>query len=361
MTFFASTFLFWFHLPVIILSATFCLLVILRGTKDAPDSERKKQAVAVPTSGGIGIALAAFIFTPLATDFLGPVLFFDYSSAITYGAQFNELAAWPHIAFAVSALLLGAADDRWTLNTKLKFSLMGVAAIATVFFGGRPEFVFLPVVDSTVYLAPWITLIGCALWIFVMMNATNFMDGSNGIAMGTLVIMLIAICIKLIHTENVFILAHIPAILAAAILGFLLWNLQGKLYAGDAGSLFGGAVFASLGLYAAQDGNIWFPATLALPFLVDVFMTLLWRARRGHNLLTPHRHHAYQLFIRSGWTHIKTALLWWALATICAIAALWAASESKSMSAWVFFGLLGAGCALWIAQRRHFRTLAENG
>jgi len=157
----------------------------------------------------------------------------------------------------------------------------------------------LPVADAYFPIATWLGIGGTALWFFVFMNATNFMDGSNGLAMGTLAIMVGGVSIHLYGHDQFQDLSVLGILMVAAILGFLFWNLQGKLYAGDAGSLFGGAVFASLGIYAAQDGNIWFPATLALPFLVDVFMTLIWRAQRGHNLLTPHRHHAYQLFIRA--------------------------------------------------------------
>ena len=363
---------------IIALSTFFVSLVLSRilitiAPKDAPDALRKTQNVAVATSGGIAIAASGAIGCLI---YLSLYTFENNSRLAPHSISGLEIIAESKIT--ISALIsllvlgLGALDDRFTLPAKVKFAAMAALALAVCVFGQFVSGIFLPVFDSYVILASWIGILGSALWLFVMMNATNFMDGSNGLAMGTLVIMLIGISLRPFYAlirlpvwpsevYGQFLISGLTGLIIAAILGFLFWNLQGKLYAGDAGSLFGGAVFASLGLYAAQDGNIWFPATLALPFLVDVFMTLLWRARRGHNLLTPHRHHAYQLFIRSGWTHIKTALLWWALATICAIAALWAASESKSMSAWVFFGLLGAGCALWIAQRRHFRTLAENG
>ena len=67
--------------------------------------------------------------------------------------------------------------------------------------------------------------------------------------------------------------------LLGAIIGFLIHNLRGKLYAGDAGSLGLGALFASLGLISGL--QVWTVATLALPFLIDVLMTLIWRAKHG--------------------------------------------------------------------------------
>lgn len=339
-------------LLTILASLICCRVLIIIAPKDAPDGVRKPQIIAVPSSGGIAFGAVA----------LGWVVY------LAFDQGFQVLSAnWSQLLLLLGALCVGAADDIFTLPTKPKFAALSILALCAVLFGIHVDGVFLPHFDSYVILASWIGILGSALWIFVLMNATNFMDGSNGLAMGTLAIMISAVSFALYDQADqvafdiaLFVAAIFGALIVASILGFLFWNLQGKLYAGDAGSLFGGAVFASLGIYTAQDGNIWFPATLALPFLVDVFMTLLWRARRRHNLLTPHRHHAYQLFIHSGWGHIRTALLWWALAAICAIVALWAAADSKSMSAHMFFGLLGAGCLLWILQRRHFSGLTES-
>ena len=340
-----------------------CRILIKVGPKDAPDGERKPQEMAVPSSGGIAFGTVSLVWVLylFLTSLPSPA-----SAKIIQETVQSLPMGWPHLALFLGALILGAIDDAFTLNAKPKFGLLIALTFMAVTFGHHIEGIFLPYFDSYVILASWIGIGGSALWLFVMMNATNFMDGSNGLATGTLAIMIAATSLELYNPAlqgpnalNHLLLAGFGALTVASILGFLFWNLQGKLYAGDAGSLFGGAVFASLGIYAAQDGNIWFPATLALPFLVDVFMTLLWRARAGHNLLTPHRHHAYQLFIRAGWGHIRTALLWWALAAICAIAALWAAADSKSMSAWVFFGLLGAGCALWLLQRRVYGPRAS--
>jgi len=310
------------------------------GPVDAPDGERKMQAAPVPTSGGQAIA-AAIVMVSITLWLRG---FIGFSGTL------------PLLCGLLLLVMgIGAIDDARTISTRIKFILLGIIALAATAFGAHVEHIFLPYADSIFYISALLTIPGCALWIFVMMNATNFMDGSNGLAMGTLLIMSVAVAFGLDKTQFLESdLRYLAWIMASSILGFLFWNLQGKLYAGDAGSLFGGGAFAILGLYAAKDGNIWFPATLALPFLVDVFITLLWRARRGHNLLTPHRHHAYQLFIRSGWSHIKTAILWWTLAAICALAALWAAGDSKAMSTWVFFGLLATGCILWGLQRRQY-------
>ena len=332
-------------------SLLLCRLVMAFAPKDAPDGGRKTQSFAVPTSGGLAIA-AAILISWLGLLTLAPDI--AHSPELEHFGNINGKAL---ICFSLAGLLIGGLDDQFSIPAKPKFIALAIASGLAATLGIYIDGVFLPVADAYFPIATWLGIGGTALWFFVFMNATNFMDGSNGLAMGTLAIMLGSISIHLYGHDHFHDLSVLGTLMVAAILGFLFWNLQGKLYAGDAGSLFGGAVFASLGIYAAQDGNIWFPATLALPFLVDVFMTLIWRAQRGHNLLTPHRHHAYQLFIRSGWGHIKTALLWWSFAVFCAAAALWAASDSKAMSAYVFLGMLGLGVALWLIHRARTKLI----
>lgn len=341
-----------YSLPTLI----FCRLIMAFVPKDAPDNDRKTQAYAVPSSGGIAIVFVAFCWWlttyPFDDIIRSACMPIDAFECLPIAERYASLSLWPHLYLWLGVTLLGAIDDARALSAKLKFATLGLLTLLATSFGASIDGVFMPVADAYFVIPLWLGIGGAAIWIFVMMNATNFMDGSNGLAMGSLAIMMGGLAFRfpgnLELSSDIF---QITLTIIFAILGFLFWNLQGKLYAGDAGSLFGGAVFASLGIFAAKDGNIWLPATLALPFLIDVLMTLLWRASRRENLLQAHRDHAYQGLIKSGWSHIKTALLWWTFAAICAGAALWAAGDSKATSAYVFLGLLSLGCVLWLAHR----------
>ncbi len=102
---------------------------------------------------------------------------------------------------------------------------------------------------------------------------------------------------------------------AAATAGFLPFNLKGRLFQGDAGALFGGFLFAALCLVACgRDGRgpvgLWFGPTTLLPFLTDVLLTLLRRARGRRSLLQAHREHLYQRWLAAapGRTHAALAL-----------------------------------------------------
>lgn len=335
-----------------LISAGLCRILIRIAPRDNPDNGRKQQRFAVPTSGGTAIVLAlclASLGLSLYQGFIAnrPIVF-----APLMHQDFIAITA-----FCLYALCLGAWDDRQALPVKPRLMITGFLLVLLTAFGPSVTAIFVPFLTSATPVPIVIAVLGTALWIFVIMNGVNFIDGSNGLAMGLLAIMLGGLALRFHNAPDLYTpgLVWLCALSIAAILGFLYWNLQGKLYAGDAGALFGGTWFACLAVLAAQDGNIWFVATLGLPILVDVFLTLIWRLRHKQNLLQPHRHHAYQLLSRAGWGHIQIALLYWAIAFVCAGLALIAAHSGPLQSFAVFMILLISLSLIWALQRRAHR------
>jgi len=335
------------------LGFAFCLIAIAlvkrTGVVDAPDGDRKTQAVPVPRLGGVAIALGAILSSVIG--FL--ILIISWGAGLGTGlteftAAIGDLLQGQEALLLVvlGAFCLGLWDDVATANTKLKLAaLIGLCATAAV-LGLKPAALFTPWGEITI---PAVLIIGSAAWLLVFTNSVNFIDGANGIAIGSLAVMFtgLAICGTVIGHwgYSVFWFA-----LLGAIAGFLLHNLRGTLYVGDAGALGLGALFAALSLRSGLD--IWTIATLALPFLVDVLMTLIWRARHGRSWLQPHTDHAYQLLIAKGWTHLDAAILYWGFSATCAGMAYIAAQGGGAAPFAVFWGLCAAGIILWIRHRR---------
>lgn len=335
--------------------------VIAFGVKDAPDEARKTQEFAVPTSGGLAVALSVLLATVIGVTLhlYGERTEFDVP--FSFGWQTTDALI---ILAALSApLLVGIADDRKLVSTKWKF--MALAIICSML--GLMLAVFLDWFQSIDYIitgnqrpgtfAFVLGASGAALWLFVFVNASNFMDGSDGLALGCLAIMLAALIPMYIIQCSEYSHTRVPLVaFVFAILGFLVWNLQGKLYAGDAGSLLVGAAFgiASLEIVQLGEHSIFIPAILALPFLIDVLLTIIWRWRRKQNLLTAHLDHAYQLFRRSGWGHLQVAFLWWGLTAICAACAILADQTGGNAPFWTWLALLLIGSAAWVWQRRTY-------
>lgn len=324
-----------------IVSALFCWLVIRLGVEDAPDGGRKTQAAPVPTSGGIAIFATVAFGLGLTGDLIS-----IYST---------ELAAL--LIFILLAVIIGIYDDIKGMESKRKLLLLGAISLLAAAFGPRLGYFHLPFGPGAGYPLPvWFSVLGVGLWLFVVINATNFMDGANGLAMGSAAIMLVsfAILLKLLDitdpdTDDEAIMSHLAALAAAAILGFLVWNMAGKLFAGDTGALGMGALLGAAGLMVACRLTVWEPVILILPFLVDVFLTLIWRARAGKHLFEAHRDHAYQLFLRAGWPHWKVSALWVGMTFACGAGLL---VLGPVTGARIIFILLALGIGLWVWQRR---------
>ncbi len=333
-------------------------LVMRLGVTDRPDGGRKDQAYPVPTLGGLAIAGAHVAVA-------GMLLPIESSPSIANcRVDFCQPSlidrVWP-FAPALAVLALGALDDLRPVSAGLRLMALAALCLLASWLGmwlAFPGFFAMPGWAVAGLVA------GSGLYMFVLMNATNFMDGSNAIAMGSAAIML-AILGWLVPALPVW-------ILVAAISGFLVFNLAGELYAGDAGALYVGFWIAGLGLVGAAQGafSIWIPPLIALPFLTDVFMTLIWRARRRENLMNAHRDHAYQLLRRAGWGHLKVAALWWTMTAICGALAIVAVAFVPSLTDaapfWVEFGIFAAALALsialWMWQRAvYIRKLSSPG
>lgn len=331
-----------------------CRFVMGLNVVDAPDGDRKSQSAAVPRLGGLAIFLGALIGGSLSFV----ILLIAYG--VDPGAAFESLIGgltasalgWRVISgLVLTAFLIGLWDDIWTANTKLKLLILAVACLISAMFGLIPESLNSPWGAMT---APGVLIIGSALWLLVFTNAANFMDGSNGLSVGCLAIMLAGLAVSAASAGAIdSSLLWVP--LFGAIAGFLMHNLRGKLYAGDAGALGLGALFAALGLVSGLE--VWTTATLALPFLIDVLLTLIWRAKHGRNWLDAHLDHAYQRLIANGWSHLETAVLYWGLSATAAVLAYIGAQAGGAAPFLIFWTLTVAGSLIWIRHRRAAKQL----
>ena len=340
-----------------VLSAFFCQLIIWFGPKDAPDGERKQQIMAVPTAGGVAIFASVFLVV------CATAISFDEIEQLYH--QINLDGILPFLILLIITFSIALMDDWLTVPTSAKLLGFLLLTLGTTYLAISSVHANFSFPGISIVLTPLMTSIGAALWIFVFANASNFMDGTNGLAMGSLAIMLATLAYLASVSTDLFGLGKLEelqfliVLTVGAILGFLVLNMQGLIYAGDSGSLTMGTLFAvvSLLLLIYLDWGrlqVWTPATLALPFLVDVLLTLVWRARRRRNLLQGHLDHAYQLYRRAGWGHWQVAVLWWGLTLICAVAAVLADRAGGNLPFWTWLALLVLGCTAWAWQRRTY-------
>ncbi len=165
------------------------------------------------------------------------------------------------------------------------------------------------------------------VWITLVTNVYNFMDGIDGLAATQAVVAGLAFGVAGVIVGNDLIQAAGP-VLAAASAGFLVHNLPpARLFMGDVGSTFLGFVFAGLALLAnlgvgGQRLPIVFAIAVLAPFLFDAIVTLARRIVQHERWFEPHRSHYYQRLVRLGLSHRQVTGLYGSLAVVAALAAL---------------------------------------
>ncbi len=209
---------------------------------------------------------------------------------------------WPVLSAAAVLAVLSWFDDLRGLPVAVRLAVqalaiaLGIAAMA----GAGPVFQGLlpPLLDH---------LVAGLLWLWFV-NLFNFMDGIDGIAgveAGSL-----GLGLMLVGSVAAWpgIDVALPALLAAATLGFLVWNwAPAKLFLGDVGSVPLGYLLGWLLLTAAINGA-WAPALiLPLYYFADATITLVKRGFRGARVWRAHREHFYQRAVQGGASHGRVA------------------------------------------------------
>jgi UDP-GlcNAc:undecaprenyl-phosphate GlcNAc-1-phosphate transferase len=301
---------------------------------------RSSHSRPTPTSGGLAIIAGAC---------LGALAF-----APDLGGE--RALAWLLGSAAVLGLL-GAADDLLDLNAGVKFSAQ--LAAAAVIASQVAQVEVLPLAPGAALpVGPILGFLGTVLFMIVVGNAVNFMDGSNGLAPGVGVVALAGLGVAGLREEPD--VAALALAGAAAGLGFLPWNLRARLFQGDAGAFFTAALIGGVGLLLAERGaaSPYLVVFTVLPLLVDVLLTLAVRARRGVRLTQAHREHLYQLWLQAtGRSHLELAWRVWMLTALCTVTGLWLEVYARE---WAFAGLMLAVAVLSIGWIRARRALAAS-
>lgn len=304
-----------------------CLSGVLAGCGpvDRP-RDRGMHTAPTPTAGGLaligGLAMAILVCLPWLRASGG------VAPALTAG-----------VAVALAHGLLGAVDDVLDLGARAKLVLQLGLALA---FALLVHPAAIPIARGAGVDLAWpIAVGGVALWMIVAVNAVNFMDGSNGLVAGALAIILGGVGAAALGDGG---LAPVMLAAAGACLGFLPWNYpRARLFQGDAGALFLGALIAAAAVAAASPGRpggplSLFTVPLALtPLLTDVLLTLIVRARRKAPLFEAHRDHLYQRWLAAhGGDHGALARRVWTIVGFYTLAAMTVAKGDPAIAVAAF-------------------------
>ena len=254
------------------------------------DQPNARSSHRQPTPRGGGLA-----FVAVASASSGMALF--------CGTGFPA-AALPLLAAPLA--VVGLLDDRHNLPASWRYGVQLFTAALMLGFSPLVQRFGLAVGPGSWLLLPILALLVIA--VTAVINFTNFMDGLDGLVAGCMAV--------------VFAVAGLWP-LVGALLGFLLWNWSpAKVFMGDVGSTFLGAVFAGVVLQQTS-----FSAALALllvatPLLADACLCVPRRLLAGQRIFQAHRLHLFQRLHQAGWCHAHVSSLYIAATAVLAIAHL---------------------------------------
>jgi UDP-N-acetylmuramyl pentapeptide phosphotransferase/UDP-N-acetylglucosamine-1-phosphate transferase len=264
---------------------TRALIPLLRraAVLDRPN-ERSSHVVPTPRGGGIAVVAAILVawLAVVAVGLVGPRMLI-----ICFGAGLLAAISW--------------LDDLGGLSLSVRL----VAQLVAVGLG------ILPALPEELVFRGWLppgldAVAAVLLWLWFI-NLFNFMDGIDGLAGSEAA----AIGIGLVLYASVGMtrspgLALLSAAVAAAALGFLVWNwAPARIFLGDVGSVPLGYLLGCLLLGVTADGGWKIALILPLYFLADSTITLLRRLFRGERFWLPHRQHFYQRAAQRGLGHAE--------------------------------------------------------
>jgi len=198
----------------------------------------------IPYYGGIAIFVAFVVLT-------------------TFFVQLDEQRVLGLVIGGGIVFVIGLLDDIFNLPAWIRLGFQLLAAIVLVVFGVGIYSINLPFLGALDFTTvvwqgiPLISAIFTIVWVLVIVNAMNLVDGISGISSGVSSIAALTIFFLSIHPgvhenpETQLGVAMIALIVSMVALAFFLFDFpKPKILMGDSGSTFLGFVLASLAIFS---------------------------------------------------------------------------------------------------------------
>lgn len=263
-------------------------LAIRAGYVDRPGG-RKDHDIPTPPVGGL-ILIPVFILVSLL-------------------AGLSLYKEWTFYTALLIIMTAGALDDRYAIRPRWKFVAQFAAATLIVVVGGAKVASLGNLFGmGTVWLG-FLHIPFSIVATVLLINAINLIDGLDGLAGGKSFVALLwflVACLAAGADQS----AHSIAILMAALLGFLAFNMRhpfrekANIFLGDAGSMSLGLALAWYGMTLGRgsDPVIWPIAVawvLALP-IMDTCAQFARRVAQGRHPFSADRNHFHHHFVNAG-------------------------------------------------------------
>lgn len=268
------------------------------GLLDLPDERRKLHDQPIPTAGGLAILVSFLVSLGLNQAVLGS----------SWGVTHDQ--AW---GLALGCLVVGALglyDDWRHIGPWPKIAIQLLGGLILYAYGYRIEGLTHPF-GETVSL-DWLQMPMTLIWVLLVTNAINLIDGVDGLAAGIVLVSLATLSAVSLRADEIRVL-YFAGLLGAAVAGFYVFNFPpAKIFLGDCGSLVLGFCLAAISLIENRKGTT--TISLLVPLMamgvpiLDTGLAFLRRSRNGVNPLRGDRGHLHHRLLRLGLTPRQVVL-----------------------------------------------------
>lgn len=263
-------------------------MAIAFGVIDRPSDRKVNKRLDVPLLGGVAVAMGLFVG-------LGVVLL-THPEPATVAPRFEGL-----LSGGLLLLALGVVDDRFGVSAWPKLAVQVAAAGIAFLSGYEIDHFTEPVTRTVLVLPPWLAWVATTVWIVVVTNSVNLIDGLDGLCAGVSAI--IATTLTVIAWQGGFVPGVIlGSVLIGALLGFLPYNFPpARMFLGDTGALFIGYVLSILALegYARVTLITFLVPLLALAVpLLDTVLSVFRRLRHRAHIMQADKMHLHHRLLR---------------------------------------------------------------
>ncbi len=240
----------------------------------------------------------------------GGFIFFMGWLVLACVLKYFHIISTQYLILFSPVILVGAIgfwDDHKNLSATTRLIVQFIAAGSSLFIIGEGGYLVQPWLSSVPLPLCFLVIMIAMVW---MINLFNFMDGSDGIAASE-GIFVFAVGGYILFHYHAYEMATLAWGLAALLAGFLTWNWPiARIFMGDSGSCFLGFMVALYALISYKLFNVPLMIWVLLTglFWFDATITLVRRILAGEQWREPHKKHAYQRLIQSGWSHQQVLL-----------------------------------------------------
>ena len=295
----------------------------------------------------------------------GLALFLTIIISILFLIPWNWSPFSAGIMGAFLIFIIGLYDDRFELKPWLKIILQSIVITIIFMNGVRIDFITWPTNSSPIFFSPFISFLITQIWMIIIINMFNIIDGIDGLAVGISGLTSLMLFFVSLSVSPNYVSFLLCSIIGASAM-FLKFNFYpAKIFLGDSGALLLGYLFALCSILGVLKSTVSFTILLfvfAIP-IMDLVLSIIRRTLKRKNIFNPDLEHIHHQLVKRGLSVPRTAIILYSLSGCFGVIGILSAVHSNVIR--FFLGtLLFIGVLIYFSflqmSNKQFKTINKN-